>query len=579
MSSQISKLHQPLWVYPEKNPTLFQKIIQEFNIHPVTAQILISRGFKTLEEIHEYLYAKLPNLFDPDLFPDMDKAVERILKAIEKKEAILVYGDNDVDGMSAATLLTEFFRSIGARVFFDIPNRASLKKSLIGDALEFALEHKCKLMITVDCGITAAKEIQEVVQHGIDVIVTDHHEPTSKIPNCIATLNPKLINSTYPNRELTGVGVAFKLAHAIVNQLIESEEISPSKIDLKNYLDLVALGTIADMGALMGENRILVRYGLKQMKKMKRVGLAKLLQVSELVQADFSPVDIASKVAPRLNSLGRIADPIKGVELLLIRDSADAEALAKELDLHNIERQKIEREASVDIEELIFQHPEILQEKAIILSSEKWHPGIIPIIAARIAKQYNRPTLIISIEQGVGKGSIRTIPEFPLLPILKRNEDLLVNFGGHDYAAGLTIKEENIPLFKKRFIEAADQILKEQDVAPKLHLDAQIHFSELTFDFMESLNLLEPFGNENPHPILYCDAMQVWPPKVVGKYHLKLFLEQGDRMLEGIAFGLADRREQIRRKNIMLRIAFTPHINLFLNKASIQLQIKDFQLV
>jgi single-stranded-DNA-specific exonuclease len=573
------KVNGPAWIYPEKNPSLYQEIISEFNIHPVTAQILISRGFKTIAEIHDFLYAKLPNLYDPDLFPDMDKAVERILTAIKQKEPILIYGDNDVDGMTAATLLTDFLRTIGAQVFFDISNRASLKKSLIGDALEIALKYNCTLMITVDCGITAAKEIQEVVQKGIDVIITDHHEPTSKIPNCIATLNPKLINSTYPNRELTGVGVAFKLAHAITNQLIENEEISPTRIDLKNYLDLVALGTIADMGALIGENRILVRYGLKQLRKMKRVGLLKLIQVSELNQAEITPSDIASKIAPRLNSLGRIADPIKGVQLLLLRDSKEAEILAKELDLHNLERQKIEREAADDIEEYTFQHPEILQEKAIVLASEKWHPGIIPIISARIAKQYNRPTLIISIEQGVGKGSIRTIPEFPILPILKQNEDLLINFGGHDCAAGLTIKQENIPAFKERFILAADKMLKEQDVKLKLHLDAKINFSELTFDFMESSHLLEPFGNENPPPILYCDAIQVWPPKVVGKYHLKLFLEQGDRMLEGIAFGLAHRKEQIRQKNLPLRIAFTPHVNLFLNKASIQLQIKDFQLI
>jgi len=573
-----TKSHDPIWIYPDKNPTLFQNIISEFNIHPVTAQILISRGFKTIEDIHEFLYAKLPNLFDPDLFPDMDTAVERIILAIHEKQPILVYGDNDVDGMTAAALLTDFLRMIGAKVFFDIPNRTTLKKSLMGGALQTALKNHCRLLITVDCGITAAKEIEEVIQQGIDVIVTDHHEPTSKIPHCIATLNPKLINSTYPNRELTGVGVAFKLAHAITNHLIEQEEISASKIDLKNYLDLVALGTIADMGALKGENRILVRYGLKQMRKMKRVGIAKLFEVSEMQSGELSPIDIASKVAPRLNSLGRIADPLKGVELLLLRNSEEAEKLAKELDLHNIERQKIEREASVDIEEYIFQHPEILQDKAILLSSEKWHPGIIAIICARIAKQYNRPTMIISIEDGIGKGSIRTIPEFPLMPILKQNEDLLINFGGHDYAAGLTIKEKNIPIFKERFLAAADQSLKAQDVVPKLYLDAKINFNELTFDFMESLNLLEPFGNENPPPVLYCDAMQIWPPKVVGKYHLKLFLEQGDRMLEGIAFGLADRKDEIRRKNILLRIAFTPHVNLFLNKASIQLQIKDFQL-
>ena len=577
--SSLAKSPGPLWVYPEKNQGLFQHITTEFNIHPVTAQILISRGLHTIEEIHEFLYAKLPNLFEPDLFPDMELAVSRVTKTMDEKQNILIYGDNDVDGMTAAALLTDFLKAVGANVFFDIPNQASLKKSLMGDALEFALEHKCSLVITVDCGITAAKKIQELVEHGIDVIVTDHHEPTSKIPNCVATLNPKLINSTYPNRELTGVGVAFKLAHAITNTLIENDRLNPSKVDLKDYLDLVALGTIADMGALKGENRILVRYGLRQMRKTKRIGLLKLFEVSEIEAKDFSPVDIASKVAPRLNSLGRIADPLKGVELLLIRNSEDAEVLVKELDLYNIERQKIEREASDDIEEFILEHPEILHEKAILLSSEKWHPGIIPIIAARIAKQYSRPTLIISIEKGIGKGSIRTIPEFPLLPVLKENEQLLMNFGGHDYAAGLTIREENIPAFKKAFIQAADNALKEQDIVAKLYLDAKINFNDLTFDFMESLNLLEPFGNENPHPILYCDAVQVWPPKVVGKYHLKFFLEQGDRMLEGIAFGLAERKDEIRRKNIHLRIAFTPRVNLFLNKAIIQLQIRDFQIV
>ena len=567
------------WIYPEKNPALLHRIVSEFGIHPVVAQILISRGFKELPEIHEFLYAKLPSLYDPELFPDMDVAVGRILSAIEKKQNILIYGDNDVDGMSAAALLTEFLKTIGGQVFFDIPNRSSLKKSLIGDALEFALKFQCALLITVDCGITAAKEIQEVVEHGIDVIVTDHHEPTSRIPHCIATLNPKLINSTYPNRELTGVGVAFKLAHAIANELIESGKYLPSQIDLKSYLDLVALGTIADMGALKGENRILVRYGLKQMRKMKRVGLAKLFEVSELEQGEISPSDIASKIAPRLNSLGRIADPIKGVELLLIRDSEEAEKLAHELDLNNIKRQRIEREASEDIEDQMFQHPEMLNEKAIIFQSDKWHPGIIAILSARIAKQTNRPTLVLSIEQGIGKGSLRTSPEFPLLPVLKENRDLLINFGGHDFAAGLTIREENIEEFKKRFLAAANQKLKERDILFKLYLDAQISFDELTFDFMESFNLLEPFGNENPTPILYSEATQTWPPKVVGKYHLKLFLEQNSRQLEGMAFGLVDKRETIRAKNLPLRIAFTPHVNTFLNKTSIQLQIKDFQLV
>lgn len=571
-------MQQPLWIYPNTDPSWVQTIIREFNIHPVTAEVLASRGFSSLEKIHEYLYAKLPNLHDPQLFPDMDKAIQRIYLALKNKENILIYGDNDVDGITGTVLLTEFFKYIGAQVFFYVSNRSSLKQNPIHDALDYAIKNNCKLLITVDCGITAANEIADAVKENIDVIITDHHEPTAKLPHCIATLNPKLLNSTYPDRNLTGVGVAFKLAHAFTNLLLAQGEIGPNKVDLKKYLDLVALGTIADMGSLMGENRILVRYGLKQLRKNKRIGLAKLFSVCDVKPGEITPIDIASKVAPRLNSLGRIADPIRGVELLLIRDPVAAESLAKELDLNNSERQKIERKNSEDIEKYIAENPEILKEKAIILVSDKWHPGIIPIITARIAKQYNRPTIIIAIDQGLGKGSIRTIPEFPLLSHLRDNSHLLENFGGHDFAAGLSIKQENIEEFKQNFIARANQKLQDQDVISKLFIDAKVHFNDLTFDFMESLSLLEPFGNENPPPILYCSTKQIWPPKVVGKSHLKLYLEQDDRLLEGIGFGMAEKKNSLSKKNLNLDIAFTPHINNFLNKSSIQLQIRDIQI-
>ena len=575
----VLKKQETLWVYPKNEPELLKKIIDEFSLHPVTAQILLSRGFSTLEEIHDYLYAKLPNLHDPSLFKDMDKAVQRIVKALKNDEGILIYGDNDVDGMTATALLTEFLKKIHPKVFYFIPNSNVQKQNMMEDALDFAIKNECKLLITVDCGITAADEIEYVVKQGIDVIITDHHEPTSKIPLCVATLNPKIIGSTYPNREITGVGVAFKLAHAIANYLIQSKSVSKNKLDLKKYLDLVALGTISDMGALKGENRIFVRYGLKQLKKAKRVGLLKLFDICEIdLKNNLSPLEIASKVAPRLNSLGRIADPLKGVELLLVRDEKKARDLAKELDLHNIERQKIERLASEDIDNYIIKNEDILKNKAIVLYSEKWHPGIIPIITARITKHFNRPTMLIAIENGIGKGSIRTIPEFPLLTVLKNLKDILINFGGHDFAAGLTVKEENILKLKKLFTEEANKSLKDTDIVSKLYLDAKISFGELTFDFMESIKLLEPFGTENPVPILYSDAKQSWTPKIVGKIHLKFYLEQGERSLEGIGFGMANKKPLIRKKNLKLRIAFSPHINTFLNKASIQLQIRDFKV-
>ncbi len=572
------KVGDLLWVYPKEDQELVDLFVSEFNIHPVTSQVMVSRGYKRKSEVHRFLYAKLPQLNPPEKLLDIEKAIKRLHIAIKEHEKILIFGDNDVDGMTGTTLLVDFLRTLGAKVYFFIPDRNLMRDTIVLDALKFAEQHGCKLIITVDCGITAASEIQAISEKGIDVIITDHHEPTDKIPHCVATLNPKLFNSTYPNRELTGVGVAFKFAHAMMNFLVKKGEVQADLIDLKRYLDLVALGTIADMGALRGENRILVRYGLQQLRKTQRIGLLKLIHVCDVNPEEITTIDVASKVAPRLNSLGRIDDPKKGIELLLVQNVLEAESLAKELDVMNKARQKIERRDSDDIERFIARNPQILQEKAIVLDSDKWHAGIIPIISARIAKQYNRPTIIIAREGGVGKGSIRTIPEFPVLQTLKDNDSLLLNYGGHDYAAGLTINDRNIPEFRKRFVAAANESLKDRDVTPKLHLDAKVSFKDLTFEFLESLSLLEPYGMENPQVILYALAKQVLPPKVVGRKHLKLSLEDSDRFLEGIGFNMVHRKQCLMKKNLKLLIAFTPQVNIYLNKSSIQLHIRDFQV-
>lgn len=580
MLSWYNHAESPLWVMPKEDTSLKESIIKEFKIHPVIAQVLVSRGFNTLESIHKYLYAKLPDLYDPFLMAEMPQAVSRITQAIDQKENILIYGDNDVDGMTGTALLVEYLRFLGANVFFYVSNRSTLRQSLIVEALEYALKNDCKLLITVDCGITAANEIAKVIEQKVDVIITDHHVPTDTIPNCIATLNPKLLKNTYPNADLTGVGVAFKLAHGITKQLVAEGKIPPRKIDLKKYLDLVALGTISDMGSLLGENRILVRYGLQQLSRGRRVGLSKLISVSDpdVDMGDLTAFTIASKVAPRLNSLGRIDDPTKGVQLLLIRNTSMAEKMAIELDLNNIERQKIERSVAGDVDLTISGNPGLLLDKAIVLSSQQWHPGVIAIVTTRISKYYHRPTIMIAVESGIGKGSIRSIPEFPILSVLKSCSDILLNWGGHDFAAGLTVQADKIEEFKKRFIEAANQKLKNHDIMTKLSLDAEINFEEITFDFMESLKLLEPYGNENHQPIFFCKAKQAWPPKVVGKSHLKLYLQQGDRMLEGIAFGKAQLSPNLRRKNLTLLVAFTPQINTY-QGLSIQLLIRDFKIL
>ncbi len=571
---------EPMWVYPTIDPTWHKQIVSELTVHPVVAQILVSRGFKSFDDIQSALYSKLPNLLDPYTLLDMEKAVARVVEALEKKETILIYGDNDVDGMTGTALLTEFLRDLGGEVRFHVPNRNEIVgQTLLSEALNRAQEHKASLLITVDCGITAAKEIKDMVDAGIDVIITDHHEPTAKIPLCIATLNPKVVGSTYLNRDITGVGVAFKLAHALTTHLIKTKKIGRKTIDLQSYLDLVALGTIADMGAIKDENRILISYGLRRLRRTPRVGLKKLAEVSNVSVRDIRASEVASKLAPKLNSLGRIAEPRDGVALLLVKDTETAEQMAHELDLNNIERQKIEHLVAEDVENRLETQPEILKDKAIVLASEDWHPGVIAIVTTRLSKRFNRPTLIIAIENGVGKGSMRTIPEFPLLGVLKENADLLLNFGGHDYAAGLTIKQENIPEFKRRFIANANSRLQDNDIVSKLIIDARVNFEELTFDLMESLNLLEPHGNENPAPILYCDVDQIRPPRIVGGNHLKFYLTQHDRHLEGIAFGMAARRPQLTGRNVKLRLAFTPQINTFQNKHSIQLLIRDFKVL
>ncbi len=579
MHGPNQQLEEPLWIFPKQDEELKKEIIREFRLHPVTAQILVSRGFSKLESINHLLYAQLPDLHDPYLLVGMEQAVRRIVQAVDNQEPILVYGDNDVDGMTGAVLLTEFLQKIGAKAFAYLSNRSILRHKLYVNALEYALQHGCKLMITVDCGITAATEIAQVVEQGVDVIVTDHHEPTDQIPLCVATLNPKLVNNTYPNRELTGAGVAFKLVHAVMNHFAQEGRISADKIDLKQFLDLVALGTVSDMGALVDENRILVRYGLKQLRRSKRVGLLRLMEICEISDQDLTTFDIASKIAPRLNSLGRIDDPQKGVELLMLKNTESAERLAQELDLNNIERQRIERAMSKDVETTIADNPSILQRRAIVMYSDKWHPGIVAIVCTRISKLYNRPTVMIAIEGDVGKASLRSIREFPLLTVLKNNAYALLNFGGHDYAAGLTIQREDIEGFAHRFVEAVEAHLKEEDIMSKLYLDAEVNFSELTFDFMESIRLLEPFGNENPAPVLYCDVKQTWSPKIVGRDHLRMYLEQGDRVLEGVAFGKAHLAPLLKKKNLELRIAFTPQVSMFQNKSSIQLLIKDFQII
>ncbi len=568
------------WIYPHSDEIIVQKLINEFNVNEIIAKVLVARGLTSSDDLHHYFYAKLPDLIPPEELECIINATERIKKALLSNESVLIYGDNDVDGITGTALLVDLLGELGGNVFYYVPNRSSLKNTPIMDAIEYASNNNCTLLITVDCGITAASEIFEAKQIDIDVIVTDHHVPTKELPECIATLNPKLIDSRYPNKDLTGVGVAFKLAHALVNQLVSEKKIAQDAIDLKKYLDLVALGTISDMGALIGENRILVRYGLEQLKNTHRIGLRKLMELSLTNTKTLSTIDVASKITPKLNSLGRIDDARKGIELLLLADSRKGSDLAKNLNILNTERQRIERENLKIIEMLIEEEKEEIENnKAIVIISDKLHSGVVAIIASRLIKQYHKPAVVLCIDGDVGKGSLRTIQEFPLIPVLNSMSHYFINYGGHDFAAGITINKENINNFKKSFIEAANKTLTSKDITPKLHIDATVSFKFLTFEFLESLNLLHPYGNGNPQITLHAIAKQLIPPKVISGKHLKLYLEQDGRTLEGIAFNQGFRKEELSNNPCDIEIAFLPQLNVYLNKPSIQLQIKDFRRI
>ena len=574
----MSSLPQALplqWVYPNNDQEWVSTIIKEFMVHPIIASVLAARGFRDLDQIHSYLYSQLPDLYPPQRFTEMKRATERVARAIVNKEPILIYGDNDVDGITSTALLIEYIRKAGGEAHFFIPNRSNLNHHLLLDALDLIQREKISLVITVDCGITASSEVKTLTAKGVDVIITDHHVPTAKIPHSYATLNPKLLKAKYPNRELTGVGVAFKLACALSHHLISSGNIKAQQIDLKDSLDLVALGTIADMGSLLGENRILVRYGLKQMSSTKRIGLKQLLSVCGIPKGPISSNDIVLKVAPRINSLGRIANPLKGVELLLAKDPITAQELACELDLHNKTRQRLEQEMVQHLDEILEKQPHHLEHKSIVIASPAWHTGIVPLLTTRLNRTYHRPSVVIAIENGIGKGSIRSTRAFPLLDTLNSLQHLFLSYGGHDFAAGIMIEEKNIAEFASAFIKITNASLTIDDVTPKLQLDASLAFDEIDFDLIESLELLEPYGQENPPPLFYTKARQVWQHKIFKKNHIKLFLEQNDRILECVGFHLASRSQFLLGQNEMLSVAFSPQIFNSMKQSRVQLHLKD----
>jgi len=497
---------------------------------PCIAELLKRRGFPSADAVNAFLRPRLNGLSDPFLLPNMAAAVGRILHAIERRESIVLFGDYDVDGVTSLALLSEMLSAYQAIPALFLPLRMEEGYGLSPESIDRCCEkYHPQLLIAVDCGTSSLAEIAELKRRGVDVIVIDHHEPKSALPDCVAVVNPK----TQPDggfHYLCSVGVAFKLCHA----LLKTRPVPG--FDLKANLDLVALGTVADIVPLQDENRILVQRGVVEIARSKRPGLRKLMEVAA-VRPPVMAEDIAFRLGPRLNAAGRLATAEKALQLLLTRDDKEASDLASLLDTQNRERQSVEKRIYGEAEEEL---GKTFSESAagIVLGARDWHPGVLGIVASRLARKYHRPTVVVGFDStGMGKGSGRSIEGFSLVEALSRCEDWLEKFGGHEMAAGLTVREENFPAFADAFRKAAHELLLPENFQPRLHLDHELSFCDLNDELLRWHEVLQPFGAGNRQPLFLARAVEpAVVPQILKEKHLVLRLRQKNHFRRAIFF-------------------------------------------
>jgi single-stranded-DNA-specific exonuclease len=577
--NQMSKsASEKTWYFQPSRDDLNQALSRDLDIHPLIARIITNRGFENLNDIHQFLYPKLTDLRDPFMMKDMTKAVEKTLDSIANHDKIIIYGDYDVDGITSIALISDVLRVLGADSDFYLPNRITQGYGLSNDGIDNCISMGARLLISVDCGVNSLNEATYAKAKGLDLIITDHHEPAEELPNCIALLNPKRKDTDYPFKDLAGVGVAFKFAQGLIHLASERKMLAANTINIKEMLDLVALGTVADVVPLIDENRIFVKYGIRQINKTDRIGLKELKAVASVAQ-DVNSSDIAFKLAPRLNAVGRLGDARHAVKLLTSEDEQEAFNLATMMEKNNRVRQNIESEILEEADEMIEETVNLNTAKTIILHSPKWHQGVIGIVASRIAKMYYKPALIISSMEGdTGKGSGRSIEEFDLLDGLRQCGDLLDTYGGHRLAAGFQIKMANFKEFSRRLEQIASDKLSNETVQPKIVIDAEVQLSEITSSFIKDLDALEPFGNGNSRPV-FCtrNLFLTWAPKIVGNNHLKLWFDTKDGVMEGMAFSKGDMITDMNYKDTSYDIVYLPRLNYFRGEESVQLFIRDIR--
>ncbi len=548
-------------VFPE-NEDAENRLASLPHIHWLVARLLVNRGFDSVEKAEKFLSVSLDDLHSPFLMAGMEEAVERISRAIGKKEKIVVFGDYDVDGISATALLFRFFRTTGVDIACYIPHRIEEGYGLNAEAIRSFAKEKVALVITVDCGVTSVEEVELASKLGIDVIITDHHQVSQTLPSACALLNPVGPFCRYPFKHLAGVGIAFKLISALKTRLEKEGVISSKNVPgLKQWLDLVALGTLADMVPLVGENHTLVRLGLEVMTKSRIVGLKALMNLGNFGKRPLADSDIGFFLAPRLNAIGRLKSAGLGVELLTTTDRFRAKEIARLLEEENSKRQRIQDRILNEVLPRIESEVDLKQDKAIILASEGWHPGIIGIVASKIVERYHLPAILLDITDGVCKGSARSIPTFHIYNGLNQCRDLLLHFGGHKYAAGLSLKADMVEAFKTRFNKIASEMLSAENTARELKIDSVIPLDLLSPDMVEDIQSLGPFGQQNPYPLfLTRDVKFSEKPVFVGKAreHVMFEVENGSFRVNGIGYGMSNLFQSLDCENGAFDIVYMP---------------------
>ncbi|GAB4534161.1 MAG: single-stranded-DNA-specific exonuclease RecJ [Thermodesulfovibrionia bacterium] len=559
------------WLVKRTNDDFLESLSKNLSISRPFAQILINRGIKDIDSVRAFLSPSLNDLHDPFLLNDMDKAIERIKIAIDKDETVFIYGDYDADGITATSLLLSALRRLGVKACYHIPNRVTEGYGLSKRGIDKARACDAKLIITADCGISAIREIDEIVSGGIDVIVTDHHEPHELLPHAFAVINPHRRDSIYPFKELSGVGVVYKLVQALFLTVT-----SMPTSDTTEYLDLVTIGTVADSVPLTGENRVFVIKGLGLLNNDScRVGIEALKESAGIKNRyrgneGMSSTMLSYTLIPRINAAGRLDDASDIVELFLTDDEEFARTMADTLEGLNRKRQRVETEVFESALKMI-DHERL--DSAIVLSDPSWHQGVIGIVASRLVGEFYRPTFLFSQNETIAKGSARSIPPFHIYKGIEMCSDLLLGYGGHSQAAGVRILIDKLPIFKERINRIVEETLTPDDLIPTLEIDTEVRLSDVNFNLINELALLEPFGEGNREPLLGAKGVEITGYRVVGNGHLKMMTRQRSVSIDTIGFNMGELIEMLENATVF-DIVFTPSINEWNHTRTLQLNLK-----